>query len=116
MQIYANNAASTLAADITSGATSLSVSSGQGARFPSPSAHDYFLVTITEPSSESVWEIVKVTARSSDSFTIVRAQDGTSPAAWTAGAKVELRLSAEPLTRFDTTLLLLQLYYPQFYV
>ena len=40
---------------------------------------------------------LKVTARSGDTLTIVRAQEGTTAQAWSAGAKVELRLTAQML-------------------
>jgi hypothetical protein len=62
--------------------------------FPSPTGGDFFLLTLTQPGVESSWEIVKVTARSTDTLTVVRAQEGTSAAAWASGSKAELRLTA----------------------
>lgn len=94
--IYANFADSTLAANITNVQTSLNVAAGHGARFPSPAGTEYFYVTLE--SSALVREIVKVTARATDTFTIVRAQDGTSAAAFTAGAVVALRIIAAAVT------------------
>ena len=44
----ANNANATLAASITNSATSITVTSGQGARFPTLSAGDYFYATLIE--------------------------------------------------------------------
>ena len=67
--LYANNAISTLASGIASDALSLSVASGHGARFPSPSGGDVFYATISDGTT---WEIVKVTARTTDTFTIDR--------------------------------------------
>lgn len=96
-QLFTNNATSTLAADITNSATSLTVASGHGARFPSPTGDDYFLVTLEK--TDGTREIVKVTARSTDTFTIVRAQEGTTGTAFTAGDVVELRVTAETLAR-----------------
>ena len=87
---FTNNATSTLASGITNVATSLTVASGQGSRFPSLGAGDYFYCTLA--NSSGTVEIVKVTARSTDTFTVTRAQDGTSASAWNAGDKVELRL------------------------
>lgn len=52
------------------------------------------MLTLTQPGIESSWEIVKVTARSTDSLTVVRAQEGTSAASWASGSKAELRLTA----------------------
>ncbi len=94
-QLFANNAASVLASSLTSVATSLTVTTGHGARFPSPSGGDYFLATLCQQGSagEINFEIVKVTARSTDSFTIVRAQESTTALAYNAGDKFELRLT-----------------------
>lgn len=83
-----NNAYSYLAAPLSSGGLSLSVNSGTGSLFPSISTNEYFYATITE---SSLMEIVKVTARSSDTFTITRAQDGTTAQAFTTAARIEQR-------------------------
>lgn len=91
--LFTNNAATTLASSITSGDTSLTVASGGGALFPNPTSPDYFLVTLVGVSGTPT-EIVKVTARSTDTFTIVRGQEGTTPSAFTGGDKVELRITA----------------------
>ena len=92
---FTNNATSTLASSINSSVTSLSVATGQGALFPTLSGGDYFYCTLA--NTAGTVEIVKVTARSTDTFTIVRGQDGTTGASWTAGDKVELRLVAASL-------------------
>jgi hypothetical protein len=94
---FTNNASSLLAAGITNSATSLSVTTGEGAEFPTLTASDYTYVTIVDAATPSTFEIVKVTARSGDTFTIVRAQEGTTARAWSTGAKVELRLTAQML-------------------
>ena len=95
-QLFANNASTTLASNIASGDTTLIVSAGAGALFPSPTGGDYFLITMVGVTSgvETSWEIIKVTARSTDTLTIVRAQESTTAAAWTTGTKIELRLTA----------------------
>ena len=98
--LYANRAFSTLASGITNVATSLSVAAGQGARFPATTAPDYFYATLDDNAGNV--EIVKVTARSTDTFTIVRAQDGTSALAFSAGAGVELRVVKAMLDDFKT--------------
>ena len=89
--LYTNNATTTLASTITSGATTLSVASGTGIEFPSISNGDFYYVTLS--NANGLNEIVKVTARSVDTMTIVRGQDGTSALAWVAGDKVELRVT-----------------------
>lgn len=92
-----NNAKSTLASGITSGAISLSVQIGDGAKFPVAP----FNVTLYS-SDPAVGEIVKVTAVSTDTFTITRAQEGTTAQAWNSGDKVELLVTAKLLQDSDT--------------
>lgn len=87
---YTNNASTTLSATITNSATSLSVTSGHGVKFPSTATGDHFYITLTNGASDV--EIMKVTARSTDTFTVVRAQDGTTAQGWAAGDKIELRV------------------------
>lgn len=89
--LYTNNATSTLSAGITAGDTSLTVASGQGARFPAPTGADYFYATLIN-SAGSI-EIIKVTARTTDTLTVTRAQDSTTAAAWLAGDRIEVRVT-----------------------
>ena len=90
---FTNNAASTLASSILIGATSLTVATGTGALFPTLTGSNFFYCTLQNTAGTTI-EIVKVTARSTDTFTIVRAQEGTSASAFSTGDKVELRLTA----------------------
>jgi hypothetical protein len=92
---FTNNATSTLAAGINNAVTSLTVATGQGVLFPTLGAGDYFYCTLTNLAGTI--EIIKVTARSGDVFTMTRAQDGTSATSWSIGDKVELRLVAASL-------------------
>ena len=98
--LYTNNASTALAAGINNSVTSLSVSSGTGALFPNPSNPDIFYATLTDSSGNV--EIVRVTARSTDTFTVVRGQDGTSARSWSAGALVELRVTKAMLDDIKT--------------
>ena len=99
LNLFTNNAATTLASSILVGATSLTVSSGTGALFPTLAGGAYFYCTLSNTANTTI-EIIKVTARTTDTFTIVRAQDNTSASAFTAGDKVELRLTAIDLQNF----------------
>jgi hypothetical protein len=99
LNLFTNNASTTLASNVLIGATSLTVAAGTGSLFPALAGSQYFYCTLTNAAATIV-EIVKVTARSSDTFTIVRGQDNTSAQAWTAGDKVELRLTAADLQNF----------------
>jgi hypothetical protein len=92
----ANNANATLAAGINSSATSITVTTGQGARFPTLSVGDYFFATLIDTSNNL--EIVKVTARSTDVLTVTRAQESTTARAYSAGDRIELRLTAQTFT------------------
>jgi len=95
LMLFANNAATTLASGITNTATSLSVASGTGSLFPNPTGGQYFYMTLANTSGTV--EIVKCTARSTDTFTVTRGQDGTSAVSWNSGDKVEQRVVAADL-------------------
>lgn len=83
--LAANNAQTVLAAGISSTATSLTVNNGTGNIFPSPSAGtSFFKLTIIDAATGSLTEIVHVTARNGDVFTIQRGQEGTVARAWSA--------------------------------
>lgn len=88
----ANNAVSTLASTLSAASTTLGVLPGDGAKFPSIGSGDWFPLTIVNPLGDI--EIVKCTARTGDTFTIERAQEGTSAAEFAPGDRVELRLTA----------------------
>lgn len=92
---HTNLARTALSASITNVATSLTVNTGDGAKFPSISTPDFFYATIVD--SANIPEIVQVTARATDTFTIVRAQGGTAARAWTTGATLTLFVTAETL-------------------
>lgn len=97
----ANNARSTLAGSLTNVATSLTVQAGEGVKFPAISGSDYFLSTLVKLiAGVPVYEIVKVTARVTDTFTIVRAQEGTAATTFSAADSVELRMTAGSLDEF----------------
>jgi hypothetical protein len=89
---FTNNANSTLASGINSSVTSMTLADASS--FPSLSgANDYCYLTLQE-SGGTTREIVKATARSSNTFTIVRGQDNTSAATWSSGVLVELRITS----------------------
>lgn len=96
-----NNATSRLSSSLTAGATTLSVTSGDGAKFPSPTDGQWFPLTVIKASG--TLEIMRCTARSGDLLTVVRAQEGTAAQAFTAGDRVELRLTSGALAEFKQT-------------
>lgn len=89
-----NNAFSKLVGSITAVATSLSVTAGQGARFPvvAGGSGDFFFATIIDLSNNI--EVVKVVATATDVFTVVRGQDGTIARVFNANDRIELRPTA----------------------
>ena len=93
--LFTNNASGTLAGSYTSGAVAITLTAGQGLLFPAPSGGDWFMATIVNGSN--VIEIVKVTAKATDTFTVVRAQEGTLARALGAGEKIDLRITAGAL-------------------
>ena len=97
---FTNNATATLAASISTSSTSLTVTTGQGALFPTLASGDYFYATLVDSSNNI--ELVKITARSGDTLTAIRAQEGTTARAYLAADKLELRVTAAALTNFAT--------------
>ena len=95
-QLFTNNATGALSAAITNVATSLTLQTGQGAKFPALSGGNTFVATLVGLTSsvETSWEIVLVTALTGDTMTIVRAQEGSAAVAWPINTPVGLRLTA----------------------
>ena len=87
--VFKNNAKTTLASGITDTATSATVA--DGSVFPSLGAGEYFFCTFDTGTQN---EIVKVTARSGNTLTIVRAQDNTTARSFLSGHAAELRVTA----------------------
>lgn len=75
--LIANNATTILASAINAVVTSIPLSPGTGALFPNPTGGDFFYGTLQSASNPNQLEIVRVTARATDTLTVVRGQDGT---------------------------------------
>ena len=88
MRVYSNNYLAALSIAITNSATTMTVSTAAG--LPSISGSKYFFLTIDGGYTK---EVVKVTAVSSTTLTIVRAQEGTTAVSWAAGVVIELRFT-----------------------
>lgn len=91
---FSNNATTTLSGSINDTQTSITVSNSSS--FPVLSGGDVFYATMYEVSgaTEINIEIVKVTATSGTSWTIVRGQDGTAARARSVTTYIELRWTA----------------------
>ncbi len=81
--IFANNVSTSLASSVTSGATSITLTST--AHLPTIPAGSYLAITLNDAATKSNFEIVYATARSGAILTVLRGQDGTSALAWLAG-------------------------------
>ena len=90
---FTNFATSTIAdaAGIAAGTLTVNVAAGTGALFPALTGSKYFYCVLIDSSGNR--EIVKVTARATDTFTIVRAQEGTTARAFALDDKIELRVT-----------------------
>lgn len=92
---FSNNASATLAVGINASATGITVTTGQGALFPTLAPSDYFYATLSNAANNI--EIVKVAARAGDAMTVVRGQEGTTAQSFLVGDKFELRPTAAGL-------------------
>jgi hypothetical protein len=96
--LFKNNATALLAASISSSGTTLVLAAGTGIKFPVLVSPDFFYGTIYDSAGN--YEIVKVTARTADSLTIVRAQEGTIALAFSSGDAFAQRVTAATLNDF----------------
>ena len=93
-----NNAKSTITDNpLGSGATTLNVQTGDGVKFPAAPFHAPLYTT-----DAALGEIIRVTAKSTDAFTITRAQEGTSAQSWVQNAHLELLVTAKLFDDFQT--------------
>jgi hypothetical protein len=89
---------------VASGGTVIVLSSGDGNKLPNPSVDGAFNLTIYEEGNPfSSPEIVRVTARTSDTLTVTRAQEGTTATTKTTGTtwKVVMFPTAKTIQDID---------------
>lgn len=103
--LFANNAASTLAAGIGTTTTVITLAAGEGAKFPSPGGSDWFPVVLQRIADYRQIEIARCTGRTGDQLTITRAQEGTAALTFVAGDIVDLRLTAAAIAAINADLL-----------
>lgn len=96
--LFKNNASALLASSLSTTDTTVVVSAGLGNSFPLPSGGSYFYGTLFDDVGN--YEIVKCTARVTDTLTVVRAQDGTNPTEFVAGNGFALRPVAAVMNNF----------------
>lgn len=76
MFIFKNSSRSLLAGNINAGATELAVAGGHGDRFPLPGYGEQFAIVVQHLVTGER-EIMYVTERDADTFTVVRGQEGS---------------------------------------
>lgn len=86
-----NFGTSTLASGINASVTTLSVQAGDASLFPALGGGEWFPVVVV--SAAGVREIMRCTARTAAVLTVTRGQEGTSAVAFSAGARVDCRLT-----------------------
>jgi len=101
-----NWAISALASGITNVATSLTVSTGHGTKFPATGNFRAALwdAQYDNPAKDANAEIVQATLSSGDTFTITRGQEGTSGYAWSGGANFALVPTAAVFDEIDAAI------------
>ncbi len=108
---FGNFLVTSLASGITDSATSMTITTGDGADFGTELARlwgsekfSYYLTIFSKDyasaSLDTSREIVEVTARSTDTFTIARGKRGTSASAHSSGDTVILAISADDLADY----------------
>lgn len=94
-RVFTNNAKGSLATGVSNVETTLVLGSGQGALFASPSGGNWQDVTLDDGTHV---EICRMTARTGDTLTVTRAQEGTAAYAFSTGAIVAARFTAGAAT------------------
>jgi hypothetical protein len=96
-----DNAFGTIGVGLTTSGTSLTFTTGHGARFPAVAAGQVLYACLL--NATNVLEEIKITAHTAgaDTATIVRGVNGTSGLAWNAGDRIECRVSSEVLHRLQ---------------
>ena len=89
---FSNNASTTLFSAVTVRDTQIVVSPGGGSLFPELTGDNFFMITVVDTQGNQ--EIMGVTSRNVDTFTVNRAQENTLARAFPEGSVVELRLTA----------------------
>jgi hypothetical protein len=95
-QVLLNNTSTKLVAAVAPGDTTINVTAGDGALFALATGGNTIRATLVKISGfkEIAWEIVDVTARSTDALTVTRARESTSALSFAIGDLVDVRFTA----------------------
>lgn len=97
---FANNSWGKLTSAISSGTTSIAVTSGAGVTWPSLSPGDIFKAVIFDVAT-GAREIVNCTQFVGATMTVERGKEGTSAQAFPAGSVIQHSITAETLEWFE---------------
>jgi len=98
-RVYVNSYSDTVStASVGTSDTSFDVSSAPAVL----SSGEYYIATLTDDlTSPTKTEIIKITGISSNTLTVVRAQEGTSASTWATGDNIEIRATAASFETLD---------------
>lgn len=97
--LFSNFASSILVADIDELDTQLPLRAGDGVRYPSPTPGVSFFMVVIEATDGNA-EVCRCDSRVGDTLTVVRGLEGTSGNPFSAGTRVECRVTAGVLQGF----------------
>jgi hypothetical protein len=98
--VFGDNCFGTLGAGLTASDTTLTFTSGHGARFPAVPSGSALYCCILNSSNVLEEIIVTLHVAGAESATITRAAGSTTAKAWSAGDRIEARISASQLNQF----------------
>lgn len=101
-ELFSNNAEGTLSAGITDVDTTITLVDQPGAHKLAEvlQGESFQRATLTDSNAPGAVEIVHITDRVGLTLTIARGLESTAPVAWSAGAKISARVTAEMLGSF----------------
>lgn len=99
--VLVDNGYGTIGAALATGDTTLTFTTGHGARFPAVASGQMLSCCIL--NSNNVLEEIQITLHTagSDTATMVRGANGTTAKAWNAGDRIEARVSSDVLKRLQ---------------
>lgn len=99
--LFENKAVTYLGSSLSSIATSITLSGGEGAKFPAPTGGD-LVSLVLEDRLTGEFEIVYVTNRTGDVLTVQRAREDTTAQSWPIGSSLSVRATAAVYEDFNS--------------
>lgn len=100
VRLYINHFSSKLTAQLLAAGTTANITAGDGALLAGANGTDWFIGTLRRISGykDVAREIVKITLRSTDALTIVRAQESTTALQFEIGDQLDIDFTATSIT------------------